>query len=342
MDDSAFMRRIIRQMIESDPELEVVGMARDGKEGVDMTLTLEPDVVTMDIEIPRMDWLTATAVIMDKFPTPIIIISSLSVEGAKATFDALDKGAIDYIGKNLVDSALDVIKIQNELISKIRGIAKKKSRLIAMRGAAGTKAVAPHYIKTSFATQKIGMVAIGASTGGPRAIQEILSRLPKELTTPFVVSVHMPKAFTGAFAERINSLCVLNVKEAEDGEGLKQGSVLVSPGGVQTRIRKRGITDFYVELRDDPFNAIYKPCIDITITSVADAFPGRSMGVILTGMGHDGLEGMRQIKAKGGKTIAQNEETCTVYGMPKAVVDAGLADKVAPIEAIAGEIVNMI
>lgn len=342
VDDSAFMRRIIRQMIESDPELEVVGMARDGKEGVDMTLTLEPDVVTMDIEMPRMDGLEATAIIMDKFPTPIIIISSLSVEGAKATFDALDRGALDYIGKNLVDSALDVIKIQNELISKIRAIAKKKARLVAMHNIKRPPAVVPHYIKTSFATQKIAMVAIGASTGGPRAVQEILSHLPKELTTPFVVGVHMPKAFTGAFAERLNGLCVLNVKEAEDGEGIKQGCVLVSPGGSQTRIKKRGITDFYVELRDDPYNAIYKPCIDITITSVADALPGRSMGVILTGMGHDGLEGMRQIKAKGGKTIAQSEESCTVYGMPKAVVDAGLADKIAPIEAIAGEIVNMI
>lgn len=341
VDDSAFMRRIIRQMIETDPEIEVVGMARDGKEGVEMAMSLAPDVITMDIEMPRMDGLEATAVIMDKRPTPIIIISSLSLEGAKATFSALDIGAADYIAKNLVDSALDIVKIQHELISKIKAIARKKARLAAYR-----RPERPEIIATPAArihvTQKIAIVAIGASTGGPRAVQDVLTRIPGEITTPFVVIVHMPKAFTGAFAERLDGLCRLNVKEAEEGETIASGRVYVTPGGTQTRVKKRGITDFYVDIRDEPYNSIYKPCVDITISSIAEAYPGRSMGVILTGMGHDGLEGMRHIKERGGKTIAQSEETCTVYGMPKAIVDAGLADKVVPIENIAGEIVNMI
>jgi two-component system chemotaxis response regulator CheB len=196
--------------------------------------------------------------------------------------------------------------------------------------------------KKSFATQRIAFVAIGASTGGPRAIQEVLSKLPPDITTPFIIAIHMPTAFTRTFAERLDSLSELSVKEAEDGEPIEQGRLLVSPGGQQTRVRRRGVTDFYVEVNGEPSDSIYKPSVDISMTSVAEAYPGRSMGVILTGMGHDGAEGMKAIKERGGKTIVQDEESCTVYGMPKAVVDAGIADKVAPIDMIAAEIVNMI
>lgn len=340
VDDSAFMRRIIRQMLESDPDMEVVGCARDGAEGVDMAASLLPDVITMDVEMPRMDGLEATSIIMDKFPTPVLMVSSLTTEGAHATFQALDKGAADYISKNLVTSALDMLKIQDELIGKIRALGRKSNRL---RGVRPFRRPEPSLsVPSGFVTQKIGFVAIGASTGGPRAIQEVLSHLPGDIGTPFLVAVHMPKAFTGAFADRLNTLCKLSVKEAEDGEMVKEGHVILTPGGTQTRIKRRGITDFYVEISNDPAGSLYKPSVDITMKSVAESFPGRAMGVILTGMGHDGLEGMRAIKASGGKTIAQNEESCTVYGMPKAVIDAGLADKVAPLEKIAAEIINMI
>lgn len=340
VDDSAFMRRIIRQMLESDAEIEVVGCARDGAEGVEMAASLLPDVITMDVEMPRMDGLEAISIIMEKFPTPVLMVSSLTTEGAYATFQALDKGAADYISKNLVTSALDMLKIQDELINKIRALGRKANRLRGVRPF--RRPEPPLIVPPGFVTQKIGFVAIGASTGGPRAIQEVLSHLPGDIGTPFLVAVHMPKAFTGAFADRLDSLCKLSVKEAEDGEKVKESHVILTPGGTQTRIRRRGITDFYVEVRNDPAGSLYKPSVDITMTSVAESFPGRAMGVILTGMGHDGLEGMRAIKASGGKTIAQNEESCTVYGMPKAVVDAGLADKVAPLDKIAAEIINMI
>lgn len=338
VDDSAFMRRIIREMIESDPELEVIGTARDGREGVDMTMSLNPDVVTMDIEMPRMNGLEATELIMDKLPTPIIIVSSLTHEGAKATFDALDRGAAEYIAKNLATSSLDIMKIQSELVSKIKAVARKKSR-VAVR--VFKKVELPLPAKKGFVTQKMAIVAIGASTGGPRAVQEVLSSLPG-LDIPFIVSVHMPKAFTGAFADRLNTLSALHVKEAENGEKVEPGNVLVSPGGVQTRVKRRGVADFYIHLDNEPPDSIYKPSVDVMMTSAAETYAGRVLGVILTGMGHDGCEGMRLIKSKGGKTIAQNEETSTVYGMPKAVVDAGVADKVLPLEKIAGEIVNMI
>ncbi|TAN60053.1 chemotaxis response regulator protein-glutamate methylesterase [bacterium] len=334
------MRRIIRQMIESDPDIEVIGAARDGREGVDMAMALKPDVITMDIEMPRMDGMEATAIIMDRLPTPIIIISSLSIDEARATLDALDKGAADYIAKNLVNTALDVVKIQDELVSKIKAVARRKHKYVRPEGRHEALQLVER--RDGFATQKIAVVAIGASTGGPRAVQEVLSRLPADLPTSFIVVVHMPKAFTGAFAERLDGICPLKVKEAEDGETIKHGHVFVAQGGTQTRVVKKGVTDFSVVISDEPLLSIYKPCVDITFGSVADAYPGRSMGVILTGMGHDGMEGMRLIKEKGGKTIAQNEQTCIIYGMPKAVIDAGLADKVAPLENIAGEIVNMI
>lgn len=349
VDDSAFMRRVIKEMIQSDSGIEVIGTSRDGAEGVEMALALKPDVITMDVEMPRMNGLDATAAIMDKMPTPIIMVSSLTTEGAKATFAALDKGAVDYISKNLVTSALDMMKIQDELVAKIRAVSGSKARLsgIIAPKRSVTSVVTPVHsasapLKKSYATQKMAFVAIGASTGGPRAVQEVLSHLPGDLSASFLVAIHMPKAFTGAFAERLNELSKLSVKEGENGERIKPGCVLVTPGGMQTRVKRSGITDFYIEVNDVPSNSLYRPCVDISMQSVAECYPGRSMGVILTGMGSDGREGMRMIKAKGGKTIAQSEETCTVYGMPKAVVDAGLADKIAPLDMVAGEIVNMI
>ena len=352
VDDSAFMRRVIRQMLEDSREVEVVGAARDGAEGVEMALQLKPDVITMDIEMPRLNGLEATERIMAQMPTPIIMVSSLTVEGAKATLSALDKGAADFISKNLTTSALDLMKIQDELVGKIKAVAKRKRYFSTLNAAkkeahAGAPSrvgatVQPPALKKSFATQKMAFVAIGASTGGPRALQEVLSKLPGGLTASFLVAVHMPRAFTGAFAERLNDICHLTVKEAQNGEKVRPGQILLCPGGSQTRILRRGLMDFYVHIDDEPKGALYKPSVDVCMTSVAESYPGRSMGVILTGMGHDGRDGMRLIKEKGGKTLAQNEETCTVYGMPKAVVDAGLADKIAPLELIAAEIVNMI
>lgn len=354
VDDSAFMRRVIKQMLEDSGEIDVVGTARDGAEGIEMALSLKPDVITMDVEMPRVNGLEATEKIMEEMPTPIIMVSSLTVEGAKATFEALDKGAADFISKNLTTSALDLMKIQSELVGKVKAIARRKHYFASLRTvrrpepahvAAHAPVVpypSPAPARKSFATQKMAFVAIGASTGGPRALQEVLSNLPDGLSTPFLVAVHMPKAFTGAFAERLNDICKLPVKEAENGEKVRAGQIFLSPGGVQTKIRRKGLMDFYIQIDDEPRGALYKPSVDVCMTSVAECYPGRSMGVILTGMGHDGREGMRLIKDKGGKTLAQDEDTCTVYGMPKAVIEAGLADKVAPLDKIAAEIVNMI
>ena len=336
VDDSAFMRRVIKQMLESDPGIEVIGTARDGAEGVDMTVSLAPDVVTMDIEMPRMNGLDATKMIMEKLPTPIIMVSSLTEEGAKATFAALERGAVDYVAKHLDNSTFDIMKIQNELIGKVKAVARKSRRTAPAREERRVHTLAP--ARKGFITQKIAFEAIGASTGGPRAIQEIVSRLPGDMATPFLISVHMPKAFTKAFADRLNDLSKLHVKEVENNEPVMPAAYSCL-GRAQTRI-KDGAAEF--TSRYDNRLSLYKPSVDVSMQSVADCFPGRSMGVILTGMGHDGMQGMKLIKEKGGKTLAQNEETSVVYGMPKAVIDAGIADKIAPLDAIAAEIVNMI
>lgn len=340
VDDSALMRKIIKQMAESDPDIEVIGSARDGLEGTEMAAALTPDVITMDVEMPRMTGLEALSIIMHKTPTPVIMLSSLTAEGAKSTFDALEAGAVDYIAKNLATSSFDLMKVQHELVSKIKAVARRRVRAIDPGVLKRPEPIVAG--RKSFATQKIAFVAIGASTGGPRAVQEVISKLPGDMTTGLLIAIHMPKAFTGAFAERLNELSALSVKEAATGDKVLPGHVLLTPGGRQTRIRKRGLMDFCVEVSDEPKDSLYKPCVDIAMKSVAECYPGRSLGVILTGMGHDGLEGMRMIKEKGGKTLAQNEQTCTVYGMPKAVVDAGIADKTAPLDMIAAEILNMI
>ena len=349
IDDSAFMRRVLRQMLETDPDIQVLGAARDGAEGVEMAMQLKPDVITMDLEMPRMDGLEATERIMELMPTPIIMVSSLTKEGAKSTFSALDKGAADYISKNLVTSALDLMKIQDELIGKIKALARKKGQFLSLRpqaapvhAAAAPIQAPPPLPRRGYSSLKVAFVTIGASTGGPRAVQAILSNLPSGMEVGILVSIHMPKAFTGAFAERLNELSKLDVKEAENGETIKPGQVFVCPGGLQTRVKRRNMRDFFFGIDDEPKEALYRPCIDLSMTSVAESYPGRSLGVILTGMGHDGREGMRLIREKGGKTLAQNEESCTVYGMPKAIIDAGLADKIVPLDLIAAEIVNMI
>jgi two-component system chemotaxis response regulator CheB len=340
VDDSAVMRRIIKRMIETDPEIEAVGLAKDGAEGIDMAMALSPDVITMDIEMPRMDGLEATAIIMEKRPTPIIMVSALTHECAKATFDAMDKGAADYIPKSLAPTAADLKKMQDDIIGKVKAVVRKRNRLYGLRAFRRPERTRAEP-RRARAAHRAGFVAIGASTGGPRAIQEVLARLPGDLSTPFLVAIHMPKTFTRAFAERLDELCKLSVKEAENGEKVVSGRVLLTPGGVQTMLRKANGSGFYVEVSDEPRDTLYKPCVDISMSSVAECYHSATLGVILTGMGSDGKEGMRLIKEYGGMTIAQDEETSTVYGMPRAVVEAGLADRVVPLDRIADEIVGM-
>jgi two-component system chemotaxis response regulator CheB len=348
VDDSAFMRNALTSMLASDPEISIVGTARDGLEAIEKIASLRPDVVTMDVEIPRMDGITALKHIMEKAPVPVIMVSSLTNEGAKVTLDALDLGAVDFIPKNLSELSVNIVKIKEVLLDKIKQIARRGPirRIVRPidKAAIETKIRELRLAVPQRATgeRKTSVVAIGTSTGGPRALQEIITVLPKDFPVPIVIAQHMPPNFTGPFAERLNQLSKIEVKEAQEGDQLKPGLALLAPGRGHMKVVKKRTLESVVTISENREEFTYRPSVDALILSIAECYPGRALGVILTGMGNDGLKGLTELKRTGGRVFAQNEQTCVVYGMPKAVVDAGLADKVLSLEEMAGEIINAV
>ncbi len=354
VDDSAFMRKALSMMLEADPSIKVVATARDGEEGVEKIRHLKPDLVTMDIEMPRMDGLTALREIMSTTPVPVMMVSSLTTDGAEATLDALELGAVDFIPKQLSYVSLDIVKIKEDLLAKIKNIVKRKSILMA-RYQTRAAFIKSHSQRTNTVSSSqryssnnkvigkrnhpISIVAIGSSTGGPPALQEVITKLPRNFPTGIVIAQHMPATFTKSLAERLDSLSRLTVREAVNGEPIEAGTVLIAPGGRQMTVSKVG-SQGVVKISDQPADALYKPCVDVMTNSVADAFGRTAMGVVLTGMGNNGVIGLAKMKEKGGIVIAQNEETCVVYGMPRAVIEVHIPDHIASIENIASEIVS--
>ena len=341
------MRKSLSAMLRSDDRLAVVGMARNGEEAIQQIKSLKPDVVTMDVEMPCMNGLEAVQRIMTEHPVPIVMVSSLTSEGASDTLKALELGAIDFIPKQLGDVATRIFDIRAELVAKVVAAAGVRISLGRETGGARPEARFSHPLsclpsKTVVATRANRIVAIGCSTGGPQALLEVLPMLPADFPAGIVIVQHMPKTFTKLFADRMNQICPLEVKEAADGDEVKAGRVLIAPGGVQFRVKKKSITTNVVSLSPNYEKHLHAPAADIMLQSVAALYGERGIGVILTGMGHDGLEGMKAIKASKGRTIVQDEKTCIVYGMPKAVVEAGCADKVVPLPHIVGEVLNMV
>ncbi|MCK5127736.1 MAG: chemotaxis response regulator protein-glutamate methylesterase [candidate division Zixibacteria bacterium] len=358
VDDSAFMRKAISIMIGDDPEIEVIGTANNGQDGLNKVHELSPDLVTMDIEMPQMDGLTALRRIMKEKPTPVMMVSSLTSDGAEATLEALELGAVDFIPKQLSYVSLDIVKIKEELIAKIKHINERKHILMRRARYSGIFSSKPDSgaptkkKKTSPAKSLVAMptgsrkltktmriVAIGTSTGGPPALQAVIPRLPKEFPVPVLVVQHMPPTFTKSLANRLNGLSALEVKEAEHGDRIERGHVYIAPGDKHMTVQKQGSTHI-IKLSDEPSETLYKPSVDIMMNSVEDNYKGSTLGVIMTGMGNDGVNALQRIKDSGGSIIAQNEDTCVVYGMPRAAVDAGIADKVSPVEYIARDIVS--
>ncbi len=334
VDDSRVLTKIVSRILERDPAIQVVGTAGDGREAIEKVESLKPDVVTLDIEMPVMDGIEALKHIMATSPLPVIMLSTLTRDHADITMDALAIGACDFVTKDFSNSLL--VDKQHELINKVKDVSKNRARLLL-------KGFIPQERPVFFsprATLKREILSIGASTGGPPALQYILSHLPKEFPVPVVIAQHMPRLFTQSFAERLDKISKVTVKEAEDKEDLKAGVVLIAPGDSHLAIR-RGRRQSTVELvKDDKY--VYRPSVDLLMSTTAEAYGNSSFGLILTGMGNDGLAGMKDLKSKGGYVIAQNEETCVVYGMPKAVVNAHLADAVLPIERIPEEIVKIL
>ncbi len=349
IDDSAFMRKSLSLMLESDPQIKVVATARNGREGIEKIRQFQPDLVTMDVEMPDMDGLTALGIIMKEMPLPVLMVSSLTTEGAQATLDALSLGAVDFIPKELSYVSLDIVKIKDELIAKVKSIAQSRSlsfRLQRIRAATtgtqkqagtGTAAAWKKIDRRQIAAPPQGRnyraVVVGVSTGGPFALLQIVPQLPANFPLGIAVVQHMPPKFTRSMAERLNSLSQIEVKEAEEGDPLEPGVALIAPGGQHLTFARNG-TGIVARISVEPMNTLYRPSADIMITSAVQTFDAPLLGLILTGMGRDGCEGLKLIKKKNGYVIAQNEETCVVYGMPKAAVDEGLADTVLPLEEI--------
>lgn len=361
VDDSRFFRRRVTEMLSIDPTIKVVGEAADGAEAVDMALKLKPDVITMDIEMPVMDGITATRRILAVNYIPILMFSSLTNEGAKYTFDSLEAGAVDYLPKKFEEFANNLQEAGTKLCEKIRavasakrptkspiatatssakvgesaGVAKKVNKSTSTRHQANRTATAARQHeepKIKKGTTKI--VAIGTSTGGPVALQKLLSSLPADFPAAILLVQHMPSSFTGPFADRLNGMCKIAVREAQDGDEIKPGLALLAPGGQQMEVKKSGERAF-VHVFPATVGQSYKPCIDITFTSLANQLLGKTLAIILTGMGSDGCDGVLQLKDKGSQVWVQDEETSVVYGMPAAVVDAGAADYIYSIDEIA-------
>ncbi len=378
VDDSGFFRRRLKELISSSPDLEVIGAAANGKEAVEKTRELKPDVITMDYEMPVMDGITAVRQIMASTPTPILMFSSLTYEGARVTLDSLEAGAVDYLPKNFEEIAKSSSALKKRLFDAILTVARSgkkggapsssvaqqttptieakpsespsRSTRTALgradKGAAKPVAKPPGDAGIAASPQRASkpspksysLLVIGTSTGGPVALQKVLAQLPGNFPLPILLIQHMPSSFTPAFADRLNDLCKIEVKEACDGDMVKPGVALLAPGGQQMMVGKRGLVRILPG--DERLN--YKPSVDITFGSAANVYRDQVLAVVLTGMGADGCDGARLLKRNGSTVWAQDEATSVIYGMPMAVAKAGLADTILPLQAIAPSLLEIV
>lgn len=341
VDDSHFFRRRIIECLNLDPEIEVIGEACDGHQAIEQAEKLKPDVITMDIEMPNMDGIKAVKNIMEKCPVPILMFSSLTKEGATATLAALDAGAADFLLKEFKTLSFDKDVAIGQLCERVKALASKnqstttsKSKVSHRRNEAALDA------QDKLLTKDIGLAVIGASTGGPAALENVLKKLPASYFLPVILIQHMPATFTQAFADRLNTLCAVTIKEAEHGDVLKAGTVYVAPGGKQTYVRKNG-RDVYLEIGEAPPEVTYKPCIDITFNSIANSFNKKVLAIVMTGMGSDGCAGASFLKQKGAIIWSQDEASSIVYGMPMAVAKANLADRILGLEDIGRKLASL-
>ena len=319
VEDSAFMRNALKRRIESDPRFKVIDTAENGREGVDKTVRLKPDVVTLDVEMPVMNGLEALKEIVAKTAVPVLMVSAVTEAGAKITIDALTIGAVDFIPKSKGAEL-----IHEKLLAAVN--AGLSRRIMATRRFAPGPAARP-----TLAMQRVParIVVIGSSTGGPQALQEVIRTLPAAFPVPVVVAQHMPPQFTLALAKRLNDLSPVKVVEADDGMPLTGGTVYIGPGGMHLRV-----STTHIRVEQDRGESLYKPSVDVLAASATAAFGKQVLGVMLTGMGNDGAREFVKLHKSGGYTLVQDQTTCVVYGMPRAVADAGAANEVLPLEQI--------
>jgi len=341
VDDSAFMRKALTRMLSSDPMIRVVDTASDGNEGYEKTKSLKLDVVTLDVKMPGMDGLTALQKIMHDCPVPVLMLSSLTTEGGGVTLRALDLGALDFIDKSSAHSAMDILTIAGELITKIKALAGVDIMRVLRTQARPALAPAkpPELERKVVGKPRFDVVLIGSSTGGPPALQQILTALPRETPAGVLIVQHMPLGFTASLAERLDGLSSLSVSEAVDGDRVQPGRCLIAPAGLHMTLHK-GKDTYLVRLNEEPEGMLHRPSVDVLMESAARTLGSKALAVILTGMGADGAKGIKAIHDAKGRTIAQDEKTCVVYGMPKVAVEMGGVDRSVALGNISSAILQ--
>ncbi len=335
VDDSKLFRRFVSEALSADPDIEIVGTASDGLEAVRLAKTLKPNVITMDVEMPRMDGIQAVRKIMREAPVPILMFSSLTHEGAKATMEALEAGAADFLPKKYGDLSSDKSESESYLRLRVKELASQV-KIRPVIEAETTGFTEP--VKTEFhRVKRFKLVVLAASTGGPMALQKILAQLPENFPCPIIIVQHIPPSFSTAFAERANQTCALEVKELQDKETIESGYVYVAPGGKQLEVEREG-RQVRCRIIDPKPTDAFKPCIDDALFSISEVYGAATLAVILTGMGNDGLSGCKVLKRRGGHVWAQDNRTSVVDGMPAAIREAGLSDKVWSLSLMAQKI----
>jgi two-component system chemotaxis response regulator CheB len=333
-DDSPFMRKALTMLLQEDPNIDVVGVAKDGRECLDLVETLHPDILTLDLNMPLMNGVSVLRIIHHESPLPVIMISSLTVEGAEATMEALELGAVDFIAKQLTPKSLDIDIFKRELVSKVKWAVQRHRKI-------GRKSVAPKrriFKVRDKERSPVEIVGIGASTGGPIALQKIIPMLPREFPVPVIVAQHIPSQFSQSLVSRLNARSQLTVREARHNDRLLAGEVLVAPGGMHLEVTSENRVRVFCGEKGE----LVCPSVNRLLSSMAETYGGGTLAVILTGMGNDGLEGSLAVQRRGGQVLVQDEATSLAYSMPKCVVDQGLADCEASLYLIASEILRML
>jgi two-component system, chemotaxis family, protein-glutamate methylesterase/glutaminase len=337
VDDSALMRQVLSTLLARDPSIEVVGVASDPYVARDKIRLLNPDVLTLDVEMPRMDGLAFLEKLMRAHPMPVVMVSSLTEAGCATTFRALELGAVDFVTKPKLDLREQMPEVAQVVIEKIKAAAMARVRPLA----AGNRVAAPPVRAAAGALLRSTgqVVAVGASTGGTEALREFLTALPADCPGVVVVQ-HMPEKFTRAFADRLDTLCTVRVKEAEDGDRVLTGHVLIAPGGYHMSLTRTGAT-YLVRLNQDPLVNRHRPSVDVLFNSCSTTAGSNAIGIIMTGMGDDGARGLLAMRKAGARTLAQDEATSVVFGMPKVAIEMGGVERVLPLGQLAGAAVGL-